>query len=157
MDSLRCQVEIAANKESVWQALTKSDKITKWFAPAANIDARTGGEFELFFDPADRSHMCTKGCKITRFEPMDRLGFTWKGPDEFAALMNDEASLTNVLVTFSEENGATLVVVEHSGWGDGSEWEKARSWHQMAWQQALGSLKSALESGEGDLCCSPQE
>lgn len=154
METLEFQVEIASNKELVWFAWTQTDRIVKWFAPDANIEARVGGAFELFFDPTNHDHLCTKGCTITLLEPMERLGFTWRGPDEFD-IMNHEDSLTSVLVTLSEDNGVTRVLVEHTGWGQGSEWEKARAWHQMAWNQVLGSLKSALESGEGELCCAP--
>ncbi|WP_126425207.1 SRPBCC family protein [Brevibacillus marinus] len=153
METLQFEIDVASKKELVWRAWTQTERITKWFAPAAHIDARPGGAFELFFDPVNRDHMCTKGCTFTLLEPMERLGFTWKGPDEFAEVMNKDESLTYVLVTLSEENGATKVVVEHSGWGEGSEWENARNWHEIAWKQVLGSLKSALESGEGELCC----
>ncbi|MBU5444844.1 SRPBCC domain-containing protein [Paenibacillus sp. MSJ-34] len=157
METLQFQVEIASSKELVWLAWTQTERIVQWFAPGAQIEARVGGSFELYFDPANRDQMSTKGCKITLLEPMDRLGFTWKGPDDLAQIMNKEGSLTTVLVTFAENNGFTKVVVEHAGWGEGGGWEKAIAWHRMAWNQVLGSLKSALESGTGELCCAPNK
>jgi uncharacterized protein YndB with AHSA1/START domain len=154
---VRVEVTIAAPLDWVWWAWTRPERITAWFAAEANIEARPGGSFELFFDPKDHDHQCTKGCNFTLVDPMKRLGFTWKGPDEFANVMNDPASLTSATVTLEEENGKTRVVVEHGGWGKGEEWEKARSWHEMAWGQVLGSLKSALESGKAELCCAPED
>ena len=74
------------------------------------------------------------------------MGFTWKGPDQFASLMNDPENLTHVLVTFYGEIAKTRVVVEHTGWGDDEEWEKAIVWHQRAWEEVLESLKLNLES-----------
>ncbi|UFJ41680.1 SRPBCC domain-containing protein [Brevibacillus humidisoli] len=150
------EVTIAASPELVWWAWTSSDRVAAWFAPEANVEARVGGAFELFFDPANREQMSTKGCIYTELKPKERLAFTWKGPDPFAELMNRQAELTRVVVTLQEENGGTRLLLEHAGWGDGDEWAKALEWHQMAWDQVLGSLKSALESGEGQLCCQPE-
>ena len=156
MRKIRVEVSISAPPDLVWWAWTKSDRITAWFAPEANVEARRCGPFELFFDPADHEHQCTKGCVFTSVEPMRRLGFTWKGPDQFAGLMNDQASLTSVMVNFSDENGTTRVVVEHSGWGEGKDWAEARAWHQNAWEEVLRSLKSALESGKPHLRRAPE-
>ena len=156
-EAVRVEVTIAAPQNLVWWAWTKPDRITAWFAPEARLDVRPRGAFELFFDPSDHDHQCTKGCIFTLVEPYQRLGFTWKGPDQFATLMNDSSSLTSVLITLYDEDGSTHVVVEHSNWGEGEEWAQARAWHQMAWEQVLGNLKSALESGQGLLCCAPAE
>lgn len=155
MEAVRSQVLVAADQNLVWWAWTHADRITKWFAPVANIDARPGGAFELFFNPSDRVYDCTAGCTFTQVEPMSRLGFTWKAPKHLADLMNREGSLTSAIVTFEPADGGTLVTVEHSGWGEGEAWAGARQWHVMAWSQVLSSLKKALESGEGDLCCAP--
>ena len=155
MKTIRIEVSISAPPDLVWWAWTKPDRITVWFAPEAIIEARPGGPFELFFDLSDHEHQCTKGCVFTLVEPKKRLGFTWKGPDEFADLMNNPTSITSVLVTLYDENGTTRVVVEHRGWGEGEESAQARAWHQMAWEEVLSSLKSALESGQGLLGCAP--
>ena len=151
MKTIRIGGSIAAPVDQVWEAWTKGEHTTAWFAPEARVEARVGGPFELFFEPPDRDHQCTKGCVFTRVEPKRRLGFTWKGPDQFAGLMNDPATLTSVSVTFRDENGTTRVSLEHDGWGTGEEWTQARAWHQAAWQQALGRLKSFLESGKRQL------
>jgi uncharacterized protein YndB with AHSA1/START domain len=154
---VRQEIAVAAPLEVVWLAWTRSDRITVWFAPRARVDARPGGPFELFFDPDHPDHQSTKGCVFTTVEPMKQLVFTWKGPDPFAAWMNREESLTSVSVRFQEEGERTRVIVEHTGWGEGEEWEEARRWHQTAWAGCLESLRSALESGEGDICCLPED
>jgi len=155
MSALQVETEIESSLELVWLAFTQTDRVIQWFAPDANIEPRLGGAYELFFDPSNREQMGTKGCFLTLFEPKERLGFTWKGPDDFASLMNQDNALTYVLVTLSEQAGKTKVVIEHFGWKESEEWDKARAWHEMAWSQVLASLKSALETGKGDLCCVP--
>ncbi|MBS4189977.1 SRPBCC domain-containing protein [Bacillus sp. FJAT-49705] len=100
--------------------------------------------------------MNTKGCKITRFVAEKELQFTWKGPDQFTDIMNHENELTKVTIHFETINeDSTKVIVEHSGFKDDERWLEAFNWHQMAWSGVLGSLKSALEKGEGNLCCQP--
>jgi uncharacterized protein YndB with AHSA1/START domain len=142
MESLKFRVELKAPLEDVWRAWTDEGIITKWFSPEASIEARLGGAYELFFDPKDHDHMSTKGCTITEFEPMERLGYDWKGPDQFAALMNDPESLTYVEVEFQEEKGKTLISLEHGGWGEGDDWAEAREWHRIAWEGVMNQLES---------------
>lgn len=148
-------IDVLSSNELVWAAWTIADRVKLWFAPDANVEAKLGGAFELFFIPGNHEQMNTKGCKITELVPMERLSFTWKGPDDFAGIMNNENSLTVVTVTLMNENKQTKVTIEHAGWGEGEEWEKAYQWHVMAWNQVASSLKSSIESGKGDLCCVP--
>jgi uncharacterized protein YndB with AHSA1/START domain len=143
MKPLRMEVSVKAPLDLVWRAWTETERIIEWFAPAAYIVPVEGGAFELFFDPADHTHMSTIGCAI---EPRESLAFTWKGPDQFAQLMSDPVSLTEVKVTFHKETGGTRVRIEHGGWGDGDDWKEA-------WEGVLQSLVSRLESGNGPLCC----
>ena len=147
MGTIRIEVIVSAPIEEVWRAWTEADRVTEWFSPEANVEARVGGAFELFFDPSDHDHQCTKGCVFTAVEPMGRLAFTWRGPDQFTELMNQPGELTSAVVIFKIEKEATKVSVEHGGWGDGEEWEQAKAWHLNAWRDVLGSLKSTLEAG----------
>ena len=153
MEPVSMETSVAAPIDLVWWAWTETERITEWFAPAANIVPVEGGAFELFFDPADHTHMSTIGCVITAFEPMERLAFTWKGPDQFAQLMNEPVPATSVDVTFQQDNGSTRIRIVHGGWGDCDDWNEAWDWHFKAWEEVLRSLVSGLESGKDILCC----
>ena len=133
----------------VWQAWTETERITLWFAPAANILAEEEGAYELFFDPSDHSHMSTIGCIITTIKPMEKLSFTWKGPDQFAHFMNEPIPVTSVEVFLREEEKGVRVLVKHTGWNNNKVWKEAREWHLKAWKDVLHSLKAGLESGGG--------
>jgi len=148
---------IQSSLELVWLAWTSGERIVKWFAPAANINAHVGGPYELFFNPTNRDGMCTKGCSVTALEPHKLLGFQWKGPDDFADTMNGEDSLTAVTVLFDGDESVTRIKLTHTGWGEGSAWAAAYAWHEGAWGHVLGSLRSALEAGQGELCCIPAD
>lgn len=140
----------------VWAAWTISERVTEWFAPEAIVEAKEGGAFELYFLPGNSESMNTKGCKITKLIHEKELQFSWKGPDQFKSFMNNENELTSVTIKFnSVDENLTEVVIEHSGFKNCEEWLEAYKWHEIAWSQVLNSLKSALEKGEGKLCCQP--
>lgn len=150
------EVTIQAPVSLVWYAWTISERVSEWFAPEAEIELTEGGAYELYFIPGNRTSMNTKGCKITKLINEKELHFTWKGPDQFETLMNKESELTLVRVSFeSIHENNTKVIIEHTGFKENEEWLEAMNWHQMAWSGALDSLKSALEKGEGNLCCQP--
>ena len=148
------EVTIHAPVDLVWYAWTIPERVSEWFAPETVVELKEGGAYELYFIPGNRTSMNTKGCKITKLINEKELHFTWKGPDQFEALMNKEDELTIVKVSFlSINDNFTKVVVEHSGLKDNEDWLEAINWHEMAWSGVLDSLKSALEKGEGNLCC----
>ncbi|WP_019240591.1 MULTISPECIES: SRPBCC family protein [Bacillus] len=153
---IKSQVEINAPKGLVWLAWTVSERVSEWFAPESVIEAREGGSYELYFIPGNREEMNTKGCKVTKIDTNNELHFTWKAPDPFKSLMNNENNLTRVQVTFEELiNGITKVTVHHIGFGKDDSWKEAFDWHVMAWSEVLNSLKEKIENGEGHLCCQP--
>ncbi|MGG6311782.1 SRPBCC family protein [Paenibacillus macerans] len=147
------EIEIDAELELVWKAWIDEQRITLWFAPAAKVEPEIGGRFELFFDPSNKDRMGTKGCTILELEEPCLLVFEWKGPDDFETVMNRGDELTVVRVEFAPEGQGTKIRLVHSGWGSSPAWSEAKEWHEAAWDQVLGSLKSEMESGEGVLCC----
>ncbi|MFS0862231.1 SRPBCC family protein [Fredinandcohnia sp. 179-A 10B2 NHS] len=149
------EVTINSSLDLVWYAWTISERVTEWFAPIAVVEAREGGAYELYFIPGNTEAMNTKGCKITKLVDQKELHFTWKAPDDFKDVMNNEGELTTVKVSFENVNGTTKLAIEHVGFKDDPAWEEAYKWHQGAWSGVLDSLKSALEKGEGNLCCQP--
>ncbi|MFB5089348.1 SRPBCC domain-containing protein [Psychrobacillus sp. PGGUH221] len=154
--NVKKQITIHAPLNLVWFAWTLSDRVSEWFAPETIIEPEVGGAYELYFIPGNKSEMNTKGCKITRLVDYNELHFTWKGPDQFAKIMNNENTLTIVKVNLkTNDNNSTTVSLEHTGFKTDENWSEALNWHDMAWTGVLSSLKSALEKGEGNLCCQP--
>lgn len=150
------EVTINAPLNLVWYAWTISERVSEWFAPEAVVDAKEGGNYELYFIPGNSTGMNTKGCKVTKLINESELHFTWKAPDQFETLMNNENDLTTVNVSFKSINeSSTKVIIKHTGFKDNKDWVEAINWHQMAWSGVLDSLKSALEKGKGNLCCQP--
>lgn len=146
VEQLKFKLNLNKSLDIVWNAWTKTKKIIEWFSPEAYIEPCLGGAYELFFDPANHDHQSTKGCKITVYEPMKTLAFTWKAPDEFGHIMNKPGTLTIVKVKFKTKDETTQIKVHHSGWEEGIEWSEAREWHRKAWEGVLAKLKSLYTS-----------
>lgn len=143
-----------ATLERTWQAWVYPAELTRWFAPGAAVERRVGGAYELFFDPAHPEQNSTKGCRLLTYEEPTELVFTWKGPDEFAQVMNqDDSRLTQVRVRLRQAGEGTEVQVEHTGWGEGPDWEQARQWHVGAWDMVLKQLQEHLAGGGAAPCC----
>ena len=154
--SIMKEITINVPLNFVWYAWTISERVSEWFAPESIVEPEEGGVYELYFIPGNRTGMNTKGCKIIKLINEQELQCTWKGPDQFDTLMNNENDLTTVKVNFTPINeNSTKVVILHTGFKDRDGWIEAINWHEMAWSSVLESLKSALEKGEGQLCCQP--
>lgn len=150
------EICIQAPRILIWHAWTRAERVSQWFAAEANIEIKVNGAYELYFVPGNKTGMNTKGCKVRKLIPQEQLHFTWKGPDQFASIMNNEESLTIVEVLFEEMNGEqTRITITHRGFKEEKVWAEAIAWHEMAWTGVLESLRSALEKGEGNLCCQP--
>lgn len=94
----------------VWQAITESDDLARWFPSRVTHESRTGGSIEFAGDPYSDVSAGT----ILRFEPQTRFGFTW-GPDEVHMTLEDLGdSCRFVLINVLEE--ANTAARNASGW-----------------------------------------
>ncbi|HEX2043249.1 MAG TPA: SRPBCC domain-containing protein [Acidimicrobiales bacterium] len=145
LDSIVVERQLAAPVGRVWEWWTDEERVRSWFAPAARVGAEPGEPYELFWEPDHPERNSTAGCRVLDSAPTERLAFEWKGPEEHAAVMNLDPPPTAVLVTFTAlDQELTQVRVEHTGWGEGPEWEAARTWHVQAWEGVLGQLENQL-------------
>lgn len=115
--------------------------LERWLAPRAHVDARVGGPYELFWEPADPENNSTIGCRITALSPGQLIAFQWRSPAQFKPFANGADPLTHVVVTFHEESDGTRIHLLHSGWRSDARWEEARAWQERAWHVAFVSLE----------------
>ena len=91
--------------EKVWQALTTTDAIQKWYFPIPEFKAQVGFEFQFAVE-----HEGTKydhRCQITEVVPGHKLAYTWRY----------EGYEGNTLVTWElfPAGNATRLVLTHTG------------------------------------------
>jgi uncharacterized protein YndB with AHSA1/START domain len=140
---------IAATPEQAWAAWTTREGIISFFAPDANVEARVGGPFEIYFNPsAAPGTKGSEGARIMALQPARMLSFDWNAPPH---LPEARAQRTFVVVRLLPAGaGHTRVTLHHTGWGDGGDWDKAYAYFDRAWGFVLGNLKKRFESGPID-------
>jgi uncharacterized protein YndB with AHSA1/START domain len=147
---LRADVTVDAPVADVWTAWTTEAGIRTFFAPAANIEPRVDGAFEILFDPsAPAGKRGAEGLRILVFEPERRLSFTWNAPDDQPAV---RAQRTVVTIELKPLDAAhTALRFTQSGWGEGADWDKALAYFEGAWGGfVLPSLIHRFKAGPID-------
>lgn len=135
---LKCKPNVA------FEMFTKNANLEKWLTHIADVEPKAGGKYELFWDPSDKNHESTIGCKVLAIEKDRFINFEWKGPQQYEDFMNFRRPLTNVTVFFYPIKDSTEVNIMHTGWGDDEKWEEARQWFVRAWQMTLSELKKIV-------------
>jgi uncharacterized protein YndB with AHSA1/START domain len=75
------QIEVPATLDQAWDAWTTREGITSFFAPDAQVEARAGGAFEIYFDPtAAPGSKGADGMQFMALQPKTMLSFTWNAP-----------------------------------------------------------------------------
>lgn len=128
--------------EDAWNLWTDSRRLEQWLTTEANVNPMVGGAYELFWDPTNHNDNSTLGCKIIALAPNRLLAFEWRGPVQFADLMNGHPFPTWASVSIEAPAiNQTVIHFRHSGWGTGDRWNAAREWQANAWKGAFHKLQ----------------
>ncbi|MCA9944044.1 MAG: alpha/beta fold hydrolase [Anaerolineales bacterium] len=141
---VRASVDVESAVHYVWQAWTTKEGITSFFAPACNIDLRVGGAYEMYFDlEAPEGEQGSEGMQLLTIEPEQLLSFTWNAPSQFGKVREQRTAVT---IRFYPLPGKrTRLVLTHTGWGEGAEWDEAFAYFGQVWQTVvLERLKKHL-------------
>lgn len=136
-------VQVHAPRMQVWQAWTDEVELTKWFSPAARIELRPGGAYEMYFlldqPPGSRGG---EGNTIQSFLPGRLLAFTWNAPPSFGPLREPR---TFVLLELTDHpDGGTVITLTHYGWRTAEGWHQVYDYFDAAWGRVLGHLAQHL-------------
>jgi uncharacterized protein YndB with AHSA1/START domain len=150
LDAVECEILVAAPPARVFEALTDSAQLRRWWGPGGEcqatlweMDARAGGKWRFeASDPTGKivvngvSEFKAAGA-ITEFDPPRRLAYTWK-----ANWHDRPEQPTLVRWELTAAPGGTLVKVTHSGLADLAV---ARTDYRRGWPGVLNYLKNFLE------------
>ena len=148
LDSIVCEIDIAAPPQRVFQALTDEAQLMRWFRGDAScpvklwtLDARKGGKYHYRTDPATHAinGVAEFDCQgeILEFDPPRVLAYTWIGNWH-----RDKELKTIVRYDLTPTSAGTHVTVTHSGLA--SE-EVCRNDYANGWPGVLSNLKAFLE------------
>ena len=162
------EVTLEAPPAEVFRLWTSKEGIRKFFAPAARVEARVGGRYEILFapdkDPEGKSHGTT-GARILKLVPGKELAFEWitfagdellgynAPPFAPPAERNARPLPTWVELRFDPVKGRpeqTHLRFAHYGFRDGEKWEKSFQWFQRAWKGVLDELVASCQNRKSD-------
>ncbi|GCE11906.1 SRPBCC family protein [Tengunoibacter tsumagoiensis] len=123
---------IHASIERVFKAITEKQELERWFVYKADIELKPGGEVHTEWAPGMGEHG-----KVVAVKPSQLFSFTWEA-----------CSPTPTTLTFelTKEKDGTLVLLTHSGIGEGEHWEMYAT-ISPAWDSHLKDLTSWIETG----------
>jgi len=126
------EVPLEATPEQVWDAVTKSEELTSWFAPEATVTPGEGGKVVLSWGPG-----CEGTAPIRIWEPGKRVGW-----------VEGEGMANPKVVEFQIEpaasgTGTTLRLV-HSGFGEGAEFDSEFDSVYGGWHTFFAMLQYKL-------------
>ena len=131
------RVDIAADVEAVWRALTDTTQLARWCSPGAQIRPRPGGLFRASVD-----RMTEFEAHIDIWEPGRRLRLIYlpsPGVPPAGSVITDDFILDAV-------PGGTIVRLLGHGIPADPEWETQYLRLRTGWQQALARLKVLVEA-----------
>jgi uncharacterized protein YndB with AHSA1/START domain len=141
LDPILIQVTVPLPIPMIYAAFTDPAQMKGWLCDGATVEPHVGGRYELQWTGDPRFESVGK---ILQMHTDVDIGFSWYGPPQFRALLNEPESKTHVYVRLAESPEGIDVTLEHAGWVSGEAWEEARSWHFHLWDDRLHTLKDYL-------------
>ncbi len=140
--SVELEVEIDADPEEVWSALTEARRIASWFPPLAEIEPGEGGVLRLAWAPG-----AWWESRIQRWEPPRHLRLV----DEKDSDEGGREVVGAVEYHVQGKGGRTVVRLVHSSFSSTKDDGWADLYHQLenGWHFFLWNLKHYLEVHPG--------
>jgi pimeloyl-ACP methyl ester carboxylesterase/uncharacterized protein YndB with AHSA1/START domain len=141
---IRASVDLDTAVSQVWHTWTTEEGLTGFFAPACHIELRVGGAFEMYFDlTAAKGEQGSEGMELLAIEQERLLSFTWNAPPQFKSVRGQRTAVTIRFYPLPGER--TRLLLTHSGWGEGNEWDEAFAYFGHVWSTVvLEHLKNYL-------------
>jgi uncharacterized protein YndB with AHSA1/START domain len=131
------RIDIVADADQVWRALTEAENLARWCSPGAQIRPRQGGLFRASVDRVTELE-----AHIDVFEPARRMRLIYLPSN---ALPPTDDPLVDDFILEPRESG-TIVRLLGSGIPATEEWLKQYQRLKLGWQQAMTRLKVFTET-----------
>jgi len=130
------RIDVHADVNGVWHALTDAHSLTRWCSPRAGIRPRAGGLFRASVD-----RLTELEAHIDIFEPARRLRLIYLPSPALPAA--DSAVIDDLLL--EPVAGGTIVRVLGAGIPSAPEWDVQYARLRTGWLHALTRLKVFVE------------
>ena len=123
---LRLEMIVPVDRKTAWKYFTKNELLTKWIAPLAHINLKTGG-FILTNYNKDKSLDDSSAIRLDIINYLIEELLTLKVNlnDNFPKSAQDEDANLQELIQFKDAGeGKTKIISSMIGWGKGEDWDK---------------------------------
>ena len=134
------RVDIMADSDRVWSALTEPAHLTRWCAPDAYIRQREGGSFRASVDRVTELE-----AHIDVFMPGRRMRLIFLPS---ASLPAAETAIVTDFILEAQGEG-TILRVLGSGVPGSPDWDTRFMRLRTAWERAMARLKVFVEKHQG--------
>lgn len=131
-------MDIAADADKVWQALTRVENLRRWCSPAADIKPKSGGLFRASVD-----RVIELEAHIDVYEPGRRLRLIYLPSPSLPP--SDSPIIDDFILDTSADSEETIVRLLGSGIPGTADWEAQYRRLRMGWQAAMTRLKVFVE------------
>ena len=154
------EIQLKADPETVWEALTSPTELARWFPLGAMVDPRQGGVLQLSWGDA-----FSGTCRIQEWDPPRHLRTSWmeqpaadapgtgaRQNGGSASLIRDdrEAATRGAVDYFIEgDKGRTVLRLAHSGFSTSPKWDDEYDGVSRGWTYELRSLRHYLVRHRG--------
>jgi uncharacterized protein YndB with AHSA1/START domain len=148
--SVEMVLDIAADPDVVWRALTQAEELVRWFPYQASVTPGPGGSVTWSWDDK-----WTWESQIDVWEPGRRLRLVQDAQRPFdvagGVLPPGEVAPAHMVMDFTLESvkGVTRLRLVHSGFGHGEAWDDELDGVRTGWGHELRSLAFYLERHRG--------
>jgi uncharacterized protein YndB with AHSA1/START domain len=157
MRSFETEIRLEADPETVWEALTDPEELTRWFPLAARVKPGAGGTIELSWGEG-----LSGRCPILAWDPPRHLRAGWMEPPPAGAapepasgtaavVREDPEAAARVAVDYFIEGarGRTVLRLVHSGFSTSPKWDDEYDGVSRGWAFELRSLRHYLARHRG--------
>lgn len=144
--AIRYEFSVSAPPSAVWEALTTSAGLRTFFAPSAEVELRPFGKFSIQFDPS-RPGSSAEDNIVLGFQPERMLSTTWNAPPWFPAV---RPLRTFLQFRLTPDGAGTRVLLVHTGFGSGGEWDGTYEYFTGAWTWVAAALQHRFAEGAID-------
>ncbi|HVC30837.1 MAG TPA: SRPBCC domain-containing protein [Steroidobacteraceae bacterium] len=131
------RIDLAADVQTVWRALTDPAQLTAWCSPKAEIRPRAGGLFRACVDRVTELE-----AHIDVYEPGRRLRLIYLSS---SVLPPADSALVDDFILEPAVSGGTILRLLGSGVPGGPDWDAQYLRLRTGWQAAMTRLKALLD------------
>ncbi len=132
--TLELEAGFAGEPIELFRWWVEPERLTQWWPPTAEGEARLGGAYHLAWPRRDWHLRGT----YTVWEPGRALAFTWAWDHE------PDRPARTVTLTFASRPGGTNLTLTHGPYTDSPDDQTDRQGHIAGWRQFLPQLQQSI-------------